>query len=127
MLAETERLGRQALSEVRRLVDLLREDESASEPLPGAADLHALVGRLREAGMDVRLQTEGDVDRLSDSAGLTLTASPRRRCPTRRATRPGPRSGSAWRSASARRGCGCGTGARAGPRSAAEATTAATA
>jgi signal transduction histidine kinase len=72
MLAETEQLGRQALGEVRRLVDLLREDEPASEPLPGAADLPALVGRLREAGMDVRLETDGDVGRLSDSAGLTL-------------------------------------------------------
>jgi signal transduction histidine kinase len=72
MLAETERLGRQALVEVRRLVDLLREDEPASGPLPGAADLPALVGRLREAGMDVRLETDGDVGLLSDSAGLTL-------------------------------------------------------
>jgi signal transduction histidine kinase len=72
MLAETERLGRQALAEVRRLVDLLREDEPDSGPLPGAADLPALVGRLREAGMDVRLETDGDVERLSDSAGLTL-------------------------------------------------------
>ncbi|HYW22698.1 MAG TPA: sensor histidine kinase [Terriglobales bacterium] len=72
MLAETERLGRQALVEVRRLVELLRDDESATRPPPGAADLPALVSRLREAGMDVRLETEGDVERISDSAGLTL-------------------------------------------------------
>jgi len=72
LLAETERLGRQALVEVRRLVDLLRDDEQEAGPLPGAADLAALVGRLREAGMDVRLETEGDVGGISDSAGLAL-------------------------------------------------------
>jgi signal transduction histidine kinase len=72
MLAETERLGRQALAEVRRLVDLLRDDEPASGPPPGAADLPALVDRLRKAGMDVRLETDGQVERLSDAAGLTL-------------------------------------------------------
>ena len=72
MLAETERLGRQALVEVRRLVELLRDDESATGPPPGAGDLSALVSRMREAGMDVRLETEGDLERVSDSAGLTL-------------------------------------------------------
>ena len=72
MLAETERLGRQALAEVRRLVDLLREDEPASDPLPRAADLPGLVRRLREAGMDVELETDGDVGGISDSAGLAL-------------------------------------------------------
>jgi signal transduction histidine kinase len=72
LLAATERLGRQALAEVRRLVDLLRDDEPTSGPLPGAAELPALVGRLREAGMDVRLEMEGDVDRISGSAGVTL-------------------------------------------------------
>jgi signal transduction histidine kinase len=71
-LAETERLGRQALAEVRRLVDLLRDDEEESGPPPGAADLPALVDRLRRAGMDVRLETEGDVRGIGDSAGLTL-------------------------------------------------------
>jgi signal transduction histidine kinase len=72
MLAETERLGRQALVEVRRLVDLLRDDEPAADPLPGAGHLPALVGRLHEAGTDVRLETDGDIGQLSASAGLTL-------------------------------------------------------
>ena len=72
LLAETERLGRQALAEVRRLVDLLRDDESEPGPPPGAGDLPALVARLRGAGMDVELETDGDVGRIADSAGLTL-------------------------------------------------------
>jgi signal transduction histidine kinase len=72
LLADTERLGRQALVEVRRLIDLLRDDEPESGPLPGAADLPALVRRLSEAGMDVRLETEGDLGSVSQSMGLTL-------------------------------------------------------
>jgi len=72
LLAETEHLGRQALVEVRRLVDLLRDDEPAPGRLPGAGDVPALVARLHDAGMDVVLETDGDVGRIADSAGLTL-------------------------------------------------------
>jgi signal transduction histidine kinase len=72
ILAETEQLGRQALVEVRRLVGLLRDDESAAGPPPDAADLPALVSRLREAGMDVQLDTDGDLGRPSASAGLVI-------------------------------------------------------
>jgi signal transduction histidine kinase len=47
--------GRQALSEVRRLVGLLRESE-----LPGFDDIDGLVSQVRAAGQDVRLSTEGE-------------------------------------------------------------------
>ncbi len=73
-LSEAERLGRQALAEVRRLVELLRRDEGPEPggPLPGVRDLPDLVSRLAAAGMAVELQVEGDQDALSPSAGLGL-------------------------------------------------------
>lgn len=73
-LAETERLGRQALAEVRSLVGLLREDGPAAPegPPPGAGDLAQLVARLREAGMEVELTALGPLDRVSPAAGLAL-------------------------------------------------------
>jgi signal transduction histidine kinase len=73
-LAEAEQLGRQALGEVRRLVDLLRGDDrpDAAAPLPSARDLPGLVARLSAAGMTVQLEVEGDETRLSPSTGLAL-------------------------------------------------------
>jgi signal transduction histidine kinase len=73
-LAEAERLGRQAVAEVRTLVELLRADEApeTAGPLPGVRDLPDLVSRLAAAGMAVELRVEGDLDRLSPSAGLAL-------------------------------------------------------
>jgi signal transduction histidine kinase len=73
-LAETERLGRQAMAEVRGLVGLLRQNEAAdpAAPLPQAADLRRLVDRLHEAGMAVELTVEGELDRLTPAAGLAL-------------------------------------------------------
>jgi signal transduction histidine kinase len=73
-LAEAERLGRQAVAEVRRLVELLRADEApeTAGPLPGVRDLPDLVSRLAAAGMAVELNVEGHLDRLSPSAGLAL-------------------------------------------------------
>jgi signal transduction histidine kinase len=73
-LAEAEQLGRQALAEVRRLVELLRRHESpqAAGPLPSVRDLPELVARLSAAGMAVQLDVEGDQAGLSPPAGLAL-------------------------------------------------------
>src|SRR5580704_14024500 len=61
-LAEAERLGRESLAEVRLAVGLLhqREDGGRAAPLPGGADLPALVDRFRAAGADVSLTVDGD-------------------------------------------------------------------
>jgi signal transduction histidine kinase len=62
-LAEVERSGRQALSELRRLLGLMRDgDESAAvrEPQPTLAGLGDLVGRARQAGLPVELRQEGE-------------------------------------------------------------------
>lgn len=73
-LTEAERLGREALSEVRSLVGLLRRDDPV-EPrgsVPRAGDLRQLVDRLREAGMAIELRIDGQLERLSAAAGLVV-------------------------------------------------------
>jgi signal transduction histidine kinase len=61
-LTEVERNGRQALSELRRLLGLMRDgDESAAarEPQPTLAGLDDLVRRARDAGLPTELHQEG--------------------------------------------------------------------
>ena len=72
-LAEAERLGRACLTEVRQVVGLLRRDEGGSTaPLPGAAQLTALVGQFRRAGADVALDADGDPAELTATVGLAF-------------------------------------------------------
>ena len=73
-LAEAERLGRESLAEVRRAVGLLREDADGGNvaPLPGAADLPALVERFRSTGADVTLGVAGDISALPTVTGLAM-------------------------------------------------------
>jgi signal transduction histidine kinase len=61
-LAEVERSGRQALSELRRLLGLMREGEELAvrEPQPTLAGLDDLVRRARDAGLPVELRQEGE-------------------------------------------------------------------
>jgi signal transduction histidine kinase len=62
-LAEVERSGRQALSELRRLLGLMRDgDENAAvrEPQPTLAGLDDLVKRAQDAGLPVELRQEGE-------------------------------------------------------------------
>lgn len=68
-----ERSGREALTEMRRLLGVLRE-EDAERPLgpqPGVADVEGLVGSARTAGIAVDLAVSGQPRRLP--AGLALT------------------------------------------------------
>ena len=61
VLETIERIGRGALTEMRRLVGMLRSD--AADPLapqPGLDDLPTLVGQVREAGLPVELRVEGE-------------------------------------------------------------------
>jgi signal transduction histidine kinase len=73
VLETVERIGRAALTETRRLLGMLRGD--ASDPLtpqPGLADVPALVGQLRAAGLPVELQIEGERRQLP--VGIELSA-----------------------------------------------------
>ncbi|KAA1429215.1 sensor histidine kinase [Nocardioides antri] len=45
--------GREALTEMRGLLGVLRDDEVGTDPQPGLADIPALVGRMRAAGLAV--------------------------------------------------------------------------
>lgn len=61
-LETVEATGRQALTEMRRLVGLLREQGAMPEfsPQPSMKTLDVLVGTVREAGLPVELAVEGE-------------------------------------------------------------------
>jgi len=73
VLETVERTGRSALTEMRRLLGMLRGD--ADEPLtpqPGLRDVPILVTQLREAGLPVELNVEGERQELP--TGIELSA-----------------------------------------------------
>ncbi|MFD5090977.1 sensor histidine kinase [Amycolatopsis thailandensis] len=53
--------AREALGEMRRLLDVLRTDDQDAEyaPQPGLADLDALIARVRDAGLDLEYEVIG--------------------------------------------------------------------
>jgi signal transduction histidine kinase len=62
-LAHIERSGRQALTELRRLLDVMRDQDEPRElrePQPGIAQLGALVDSVRSTGLQVILQVDGE-------------------------------------------------------------------
>jgi signal transduction histidine kinase len=73
-LESVEETGRQALTEMRRLVGLLRDQEQMADlaPQPGLRTLDILVGTVREAGLPVELTVEGEPRELP--AGVDLSA-----------------------------------------------------
>jgi signal transduction histidine kinase len=73
VLQTIEQIGRGALTEMRRLLGMLRSDmDDPLTPQPGLADLPTLVGQLREAGLPVELCIEGDRRELP--LGIELSA-----------------------------------------------------
>jgi signal transduction histidine kinase len=73
VLETVEQIGRGALTEMRRLLGMLRGD--ANEPLtpqPGLDDVPTLVGQLREAGLPVELHVDGERRELP--VGIELSA-----------------------------------------------------
>jgi signal transduction histidine kinase len=73
VLETVEQSGRSALTEMRRLLGMLRGD--ANEPLtpqPGLADVPTLVGQLRDAGLPVELSIDGERRELP--VGIELSA-----------------------------------------------------
>ena len=73
VLETVEQTGRSALTEMRRLLGMLRGD--ANEPLtpqPGLGDVPVLVTQLREAGLPVDLRVEGERGELP--VGIELSA-----------------------------------------------------
>jgi signal transduction histidine kinase len=73
VLQTIEQIGRGALTEMRRLLGMLRGDmDDPLTPQPGLADLPTLVGQLRDAGLPVELCIEGDQRELP--LGIELSA-----------------------------------------------------
>jgi signal transduction histidine kinase len=78
---EVEATGRAALRDMRRVLGVLREDDGqagddaptpALEPQPGLGDVTTLVTKCRDAGLDVRVRTDGEVRPLP--TGIELAA-----------------------------------------------------
>ncbi|WP_159765276.1 sensor histidine kinase [Streptomyces sp. HM190] len=75
ILADT---GRQAMSELRRVLGVLREERGHEEderplgPQPGIHDLDPLLARVRAAGLPVTYRTTGDLDALGSGIQLTV-------------------------------------------------------
>ncbi|MPY57651.1 sensor histidine kinase [Streptomyces spongiae] len=68
--------GRQAMSELRRVLGVLREEHQDDvrmlSPQPGVRDLDPLLARVRAAGLRVAYRTVGDLDSLSSGVQLTV-------------------------------------------------------
>jgi signal transduction histidine kinase len=71
-LREAERVGRQAMSDVRRTVGLLGDAGPPEPPAPTVEDVEVLVADFRAAGMDVELTTSGDLAQVPPATGLGL-------------------------------------------------------
>ncbi|MCU1658039.1 MAG: histidine kinase, dimerization and phosphoacceptor region [Pseudonocardiales bacterium] len=72
-LLSVEQTGRDAMSEMRRLVGLLKEEDSAAaySPQPGMQSLDALIATVREAGLPVDVAFEGEPQELPPGVDLT--------------------------------------------------------
>jgi signal transduction histidine kinase len=72
-LLVVEETGRQALTEMRRLLGILREEGASADrsPQPGIATLGTLVDHVREAGLPVELTVEGEPVRLPPGVDLS--------------------------------------------------------
>jgi signal transduction histidine kinase len=65
--------GRAALTDMRRLLGILRQSEAADgfAPQPGIANLDLLLAKLRETGLDVDLEVVGDAHPLPPGVDLS--------------------------------------------------------
>jgi signal transduction histidine kinase len=72
-LASVEHTGREALAEMRRMLDMLRGDDEdvALAPQPSIDELDGLLERARDAGLDVDLEVEGERRRVQSSVDLS--------------------------------------------------------
>ncbi|MFD1936924.1 sensor histidine kinase [Nonomuraea mangrovi] len=66
--------GRQALTDMRRSLGVLRADEPEAlrQPAPGIAQLESLAGQMHAAGLPTRLDLEGDPSVVPAAAQLTV-------------------------------------------------------
>jgi signal transduction histidine kinase len=72
-LDEASRAGRAALTDMRRVLGVLRgsDDTAALAPAPGIADLETLLDAVRHTGMEVRYETTGPLTTLEPGIALS--------------------------------------------------------
>ncbi|MFC8043909.1 sensor histidine kinase [Nocardia sp. NPDC057353] len=71
-LVDAERLGRQAMADIRRTVGLLDARPASPAPEPGVGEIADLVGDFVRAGLRLSFHAEGDLGAVSAAAGLGL-------------------------------------------------------
>ncbi|MFL6106963.1 MAG: sensor histidine kinase [Marmoricola sp.] len=71
-LADAERVGRQAMADIRQTVSTLADGPSPTGALPGGADIGSLVAQMKGAGLSVAYDESGDPRRLAQATGLGL-------------------------------------------------------
>ena len=76
-LSDAERLGRQAMADIRRTVGLLEAGRTNGSsptmtPEPGIADIPELINDFVQAGLPITLRTDGEPDQVSAAVGLAL-------------------------------------------------------
>ncbi|MFC6012945.1 sensor histidine kinase [Nocardia lasii] len=71
-LVEAERLGRQAMADIRRTVGMLDAGPAQTAPEPDAVDIDELVGDFRRAGLAVDYARAGELSRVSGAIGHAL-------------------------------------------------------
>jgi signal transduction histidine kinase len=73
-LAAAEEIGRRSLHDLRGALNLMRstDDGGAAPPIPGAADIGAVVDRARDTGLIASFQVAGDLARIDPAVGLSL-------------------------------------------------------
>lgn len=71
-LADAERVGRQAMADIRQTVSTLAEGPTDTQALPSGADIGALVAQMERAGLSIEYVEAGDPRRLAQATGLGL-------------------------------------------------------
>ena len=72
-LRDAERVGRQAMADIRGTVGILgRDDDAVTRPAPGLGDLPALVADFRGAGLAVAYDAHGDLSQVPATTALGL-------------------------------------------------------
>ena len=74
VMAQVSEVGRQALSDMRAMIGVLRTNESAADlaPQPDLAQLSLLIDRIRATGLAVELHTEGSVFPVGGAVELSI-------------------------------------------------------
>ncbi|WP_262365399.1 sensor histidine kinase [Gordonia sp. OPL2] len=89
-LEDAERLGRQAMTEIRYIVKVLGAEAASTAPTPGADDIGRLVDEYRRAGVEVTLDMSGDLPSVPHRSARRCIGSRRSHWPTSSST-PGSR------------------------------------